>query len=154
VINCAPATTAAYAFIGAGRAPRLVVAPKTLSFDPQSPGTVLSFVAPLRIVVIGENPRRWALSQELHALLRRPQPKKLIRRMTGMDREGVRPPDAMSFPKIPSSRRGFLLNFLASLRGISSATRFRTRWRRTGWLRREDSNLCISELDPLLSIMA
>jgi hypothetical protein len=39
-------------------------------------------------------------------------------------------------------------------RGISSAVRFGTRYRRTGWLRREDSNLCISESDSVLSIMA
>jgi hypothetical protein len=33
----------------------------------------------------------------------------------------------------------------AAYRGISSATRFRMRWRLTGRLGRQDSNLCISE---------
>jgi hypothetical protein len=36
----------------------------------------------------------------------------------------------------------------AAYRGISSATRFRMRWRLTGRLGRADSNLCISEFEP------
>jgi hypothetical protein len=43
---------------------------------------------------------------------------------------------------------------LPRYRGISSAARFGTRLRRTPWLGRQDSNLCISKPDRPVSVIA